>query len=62
MLAARGLREDEDGRVLRLEPQHLARVRRQAIGVLWRSALAALVLTGTAFLAAKPSFLPRPDE
>jgi hypothetical protein len=37
-------------------------VRRQAIGVVWRSALTAFVLTGTAFLAARPSFLPRPRE
>jgi hypothetical protein len=37
-------------------------VRRQAFGVIWRTALTALVLTGTAFLAARPSFLPRPRE
>jgi hypothetical protein len=35
-------------------------VRRQAVGVVWRAALAALVLTGTAFLAAGPSLLPKP--
>jgi hypothetical protein len=62
-LAARGLREDDDGHIAgRLERAELAAVRRQAIGVLWRSALVALVLTGTAFLAASPSFLPRPGE
>jgi hypothetical protein len=62
-LAARGLREDDEGRIAgRLEGAQLAAVRRQAIGVLWRSALVALVLTGTAFLAARPSFLPEPRE
>ncbi len=61
-LAARGLREDDDGRIAgHLEAAQRAAVRRQALGVLWRSALVALILTGTAFLAARPSFLPKPD-
>lgn len=42
--------------------EHLVVVRRQAFGVIWRSVLVALVLTGVAFLAASPSFLPRPRE
>ena len=62
-LATRGLREDDEGRIAgRMEQHQLAAVRRQALGVVWRSALAALVLTGTAFLAASPSFLPEPRE
>jgi hypothetical protein len=62
-LAARGLREDDDGRIAgRLEQPQLTAVRRQALAVIGRAALTALVLTGTAYLAARPSFLPRPRE